>query len=427
MPQYDWLWTQVNWTDFQFDSALLQKYNSQFSFNALNNACPSIHFSDADHADNVKLMIQGFEAVTSSEIEGETLHINSVVGSMRQRFADVALHKPKGIDSEMRRSGIVSAMVDAYLHYDKPLSKGHLDHWNELLTETQAGELDVRGDYRQHKEPMTITSSARLDDDSATEINQNDFETREEYIESYLYEGSKAIPSYLAPPSDDVPELMDKFIDWFNDTAPNGDNPMPPVIRAALAHLHFVMIHPYEDGNGRMSRIIAEKALSSSVGQPTLISLSHRISQTKDEYYKHLENAARYGEIDGWMDYFCRTIVEAQQLTAQKIQSAKLEIEIKEQHYPYLNDRQTKLLDKMLNPSEPAFENGIDLKRYIGMSKNFFERGVDQKSKAELANQDLEHLVQIGVFEKAGTDKKTRYGLKGKISSPVLQRQLAAE
>lgn len=392
-----WLWERDNWEDFKFDGQRLQKHNARFAFNVKTNACPSVYFSDQSHSDNVTLMIQGLEAVTSSEIEGEDLNIESVIGSMRKRFEEVALHQPATVDAKSRRSGIVSAMVDAYLHFDKPLTKETLDHWNELLTRDQKDSLNLTGEYRKHTEPMHITSTARLDMDS--------------------------VPSYVAPPSDKVPELMEKFIEWYNDTGPNGKNPLSPIVRASLTHLHFVMIHPYEDGNGRMSRILAEKALSESYGSPTLISLSHRISQTKSEYYDHLEKAAKFGDIDGWMDYFCKTIVEAQQLTAQKIEKAKYKINIEEKFYPRMNDRQKKLMDKILDPSQNNYAQGITTDKYKRLTSNLMPKG---QNYLQVAESDLDELASFGIFNKDGKGKKARYISSSKIIAKAAKLDFAA-
>jgi len=391
-----WLWEREGWTDFSFDLKRLQKYNLQFAFNLENNSCPSVYFQSEEHSQNVTLMIQGFEAVTSSEIEGENINLESVIGSMRKTFEEVALHKPATSNSKARRSGIVSTMIDAYMHFDRPLTKETLDHWNELLTADQDDKLETIGDYRKHTEAMHITSTARLSDDS--------------------------VPSYVAPPSDKVEGLMEEFIEWYNDTGPNGKTPLSPIVRSSLAHLYFVMIHPYEDGNGRMSRILAEKALSESYGKPTLISLSHRISQTKPEYYKHLENAAKFGDTDGWLDYFSRTIIEAQKLTADKIGKAKHKIEIEEKYYPDMNGRQKKLMDRVLNPSENNYPEGITTDKYKRLTSNLMPKG---SNHLDVAEQDLDKLSNMGIFSKSGSGKKARYTLHPR-NAPQKTNNLAA-
>jgi len=106
---------------------------------------------------------------------------------------------------------------------------------------------------------------------------------------------------------------------WFQDTAPDGSNPLPALTRAGIAHLYFVCIHPLEDGNGRIGRAIAEKALAQSFGQPTLIALSHTIQKHKKAYYDGLEHNNKGIEITAWLVYFSKTILQAQLRTQSLI------------------------------------------------------------------------------------------------------------
>jgi Fic family protein len=86
---------------------------------------------------------------------------------------------------------------------------------------------------------------------------------------------------FEAPPSARVPAEMKRFVAWFNDSAPGGKKALPALTRAALAHLYFVCIHPFEDGNGRIGRALAEKALAQNLGQPTLIALAYTIERKR--------------------------------------------------------------------------------------------------------------------------------------------------
>src|SRR5690606_36739991 len=109
-----------------------------------------------------------------------------------------------------------------------------------------------------------------------------------------------------------VPREMDGFMQWFQNTAPDGSNPLPALTRAGMAHLYFVCIHPLKDGNGRIGRAIAEKALAQSFGQPTLIALSRTIQKHKKAYYDTLEHNNKGIEITDWLVYFSKTILQAQ-------------------------------------------------------------------------------------------------------------------
>lgn len=108
---------------------------------------------------------------------------------------------------------------------------------------------------------------------------------------------------FEAPPSVRVADEMKGFIAWFNDTAQDGKMPLPALTRAALVHLHFVCIHPFEDGNGRIGRALAEKSLAQNLGQPSLIALAYTIERKRKDYYAALERNNKDLEITEWMEF----------------------------------------------------------------------------------------------------------------------------
>src|SRR5450755_308172 len=120
---------------------------------------------------------------------------------------------------------------------------------------------------------------------------------------------------FEAPPSSRIPGEMARFVMWFNRTAPGGTEPLPALTRAGTAHLYFETIHPFEDGNGRIGRAIAEKSLAQSLGQPTLIVLAATILGRRASYYHGLEAASKRNEITDWLAWFAGITIEAQQRT----------------------------------------------------------------------------------------------------------------
>src|SRR5205807_3181909 len=106
---------------------------------------------------------------------------------------------------------------------------------------------------------------------------------------------------FEAPPAMKVPEEMTRFVDWFNRTAPTGTEHLPALTRAGIAHLYFESIHPFEDGNGRIGRAIAEKALAQGFGQPTLTALAATILLRRKAYYAALEAANKRNEVTAWL------------------------------------------------------------------------------------------------------------------------------
>lgn len=110
------------------------------------------------------------------------------------------------------------------------------------------------------------------------------------------------------PPSSHLRPEMTKFFVWFNETEQKLTGP----IRAAVAHLYFESIHPFEDGNGRIGRAISEKALSQSLGKPALLSLSKSINAKRKEYYSELQSAQKKNDIQRWVSWFVSMVLEAQ-------------------------------------------------------------------------------------------------------------------
>ena len=121
---------------------------------------------------------------------------------------------------------------------------------------------------------------------------------------------------FPAPPSAHVPSEMARFIAWFGRTARGGEEPLPALTRAGIAHLYFESTHhPFEDGNGRIGRAIGEMALAPSLSQPTLIALAATILARRKSYYEALEAANKENEITRWLMWFAAVAIEAQRRT----------------------------------------------------------------------------------------------------------------
>ncbi|MDQ6968642.1 MAG: Fic family protein, partial [Mariprofundaceae bacterium] len=188
---------------------------------------------------------------------------------------------------------------------------------------------------------------------------------------------------------------------WFNRTSPDGKHPLPALIRAGMAHFHFVSIHPFEDGNGRIARALSEKILAQSLKQPTLIALSHVIEKQKKDYYGQLNKHNHTLDITSWLNYFSDTVLGSiqysQSLVDFLISKAKLYDQVRGQ----LNPRQEKALARMFKEGLDGFKGGLSAENYIKIT---------QASRAT-ATRDLQKLVELGALTKTGTLKSTRYGL----------------
>ena len=237
------------------------------------------------------------------------------------------------------------------------------------------GDKEIKkGEWRNHKEPMQIISGPL----------------------------GKQKVHYEAPPSDRVPKEMKRFITWFNETGPGGKNEIKKTpVRSAIAHLYFESVHPFEDGNGRIGRAIAEKVISQGIGRPVLISLSRTIEANKKGYYNALEKAQRSNEITEWINYFVKTIVTAQTETEVQIdftlRKAKLFDRVKDQ----LSDRQLKVIKRMLEKGPDSFQGGMTARKYVSLTKI---------SKAT-ATRDMQDLLEKTVFKlvEGSGGRSTRY------------------
>ena len=199
----------------------------------------------------VDLMIE--EAMTTSAIEGEMLPWSEVKSSIRNQLG---LNTPDESVKDLRAAGIGELLVAVRRDFAERLEVEMLFDWHKMLLKGE-NRLLV-GNWRERGDPMQVVSG-RID---------------------------RPTVHFEAPPAARVPQEMKGYIDWFNRTSPGGKGAIVNApIRAGLAHLYFESIHPFEDGNGRIGRALAEKALSQGVGFPVVMSLSGMIEANRSHYY----------------------------------------------------------------------------------------------------------------------------------------------
>lgn len=360
-----WNWQQKDWPYFHYKEKAITAleanflHRSGFFFGAYK------HIYDTDkNALIVDLMSD--EALKTSEIEGEYLNRDSLQSSIRRNL---------GLQSDNRKippaeQGIAEMMVDLYQHFNKTLTHTMLFTWHKMLTKGRTDLHDI-GHYRTHKEPMQVVSGAI-------------------YAPHVHFE---------APPSKDVKKEMDRFIAWFNNAAPNGSHPLPALTYASIAHLYFVSIHPFEDGNGRIGRAIAQKALSRCLGKPFLIALSTAIQNKKKAYYDLLEKSNKHNEITPWLTYFGNTIIEAQRYTQKVIDFVIAKTKFYDRFKDKLNSRQAKVINRIFREGVDGFKGGLSAENYIAITR----------ASRATTTRDLQDLVEKGAFTRTGTRKSTRY------------------
>lgn len=363
-----WNWQQTDWPHFTYDADLLKEMEAKFLLNSGVFLGAYQHIAEADKSVLAVDLISN-EALKTSEIEGEILNRESLRTSIRRHF---------GLSADSRRippaeQGIAEMSVDLYRNFLAPLSHEILFNWHALIMKGRRDLQDV-GTYRTHTEPMQVISG-RID---------------------------KPKIHFEAPPSKAVIKEMNTFIAWFNKTAPDGREPLSALARAGMAHLYFVCIHPFEDGNGRIGRALAEKVLAQSLKQPTLIALSQTIQNERDAYYDALERSNKKNQINSWLVTFSETILQAQASTQSWIHFLIKKTKLYDRIRGQINVRQEKVMARIFREGPQGFKGGLSAENYISITGT---------SRAT-ATRDLQSLVDLGVLARTGELKSTRYALK---------------
>lgn len=358
-----WNWELSTWPQFIFDSNRIAPQERQFLMGVGSSIAFLKNIGEADYNQFV-VEILSMEGLESSKIEGEILDRESLQSSIKQHFGINTNHKK---DSK-KESGIAELLYHVYESFDNPLTHKMLWQWHAKLFVNRS-HIDDYGKYRTHVEPMQIVSRR--------------------------YDSSKVF--FEAPPSKKIPDEMSAFIDWFNTTSTSE----PILVRAAIAHLYFESIHPFEDGNGRIGRLIVEKVLSQGIGRPILVAVSKVLEKRKKEYYAALERCNHTLKVDHWVGFFADVVLQAQKesmnLLYFLIEKSKMLTALTGQ----LNARQEKVLLRLFAEGLSGFKGGLSAENYIAMTKT---------SRAT-ATRDLTDLVHKGALVKTGELRHTRYRL----------------
>lgn len=363
-----WNWQKAEWPSFDWDADALNALEARFAHETGILLGMVKHVSDGDKIDLIVELIST-EAVKTSEIESEILDRGSVQSSLRRNF---------GLSADDRRAtaaerGVAEMMTDLYRAFDDRLSHRKLCAWHGMLMAGRPDLVNI-GSYRTHEDAMQVVSGAP----------------------------NRSTIHFEAPPSSRIPAEMNGFIDWFNASGPVGGTPLPPLTRAGLAHLYFVCIHPFEDGNGRIGRAVSEMALSQSLKQPALLALSQTIQSSRKLYYDMLEKSNKALEVTPWLEYFAATVLQARDYSIRRVEFLIAKTKLLDGLRGRLNSRQEKALARMLRAGPDGFIGGMSADNY---------RAVTGASTAT-ATRDLAGLVRLGAFTRTGERRHTRYWLK---------------
>jgi Fic family protein len=362
-----WNWQHPDWPHFTWDKAQLAQSEALFLHGTGMMAGVTKHLVMADR-DALTVDLMTGDAMDTSEIEGEYLDRESVQSSVRRQLG-LAVDKRRVRPAE---AGIAEMLVNTHKTFSEPLSHDVLFAWHGMVASGRR-DLEVIGRYRDHAEPMRVVSGT----------------------------GARQRIHFEAPPSKRVETEMRAFIRWFNAGVPKGDLPIPILTRAGIAHLWFESIHPFEDGNGRIGRAVAEKAIMQGLSHPTVTALSSTLLKHRKDYYKALENASRDLAITDWLVWFADMAIETSRQGLAQVEFIIHKTKLLDSVRGNINERQEKVLLRMFAAGLEGFKGGLSAKNYATITG----------AASATVTRDLADLVAKGTLLREGERKASRYRL----------------
>ncbi len=368
-----WIWEHNEYPNFTYDikklTPLIEKVSQEQGY-----LIAMTKVMNQDNIDLTQLDALMSEAISTSAIEGKILNRDSVKASIKKKlgFEDVDLSK---IDRDT--DYLVEVLIDANSNYDDDLTNERLFGWhNALFPKGYSGLIKINVATFRGEETMEIVSGG----------------------------AGKEKTYYIAPPREKLEDEMAEFLRWFN-------NPDASLIKAAISHLWFVIIHPFDDGNGRITRAVTDLVLSKIENSKIskLYSMSSAINTDRKGYYKALEYTTGYiQKEDGflditlWCEWFLSTLHTALVDTKQKLTYIIDKTNFWDKHkQSNLNARQIKVLNKILDIGVDNFQGDLSKKKYITIAD----------TTSATASRDIKELLDLGCIKQVeGTiGKNTRY------------------
>lgn len=362
-----YLYQNVDWPNFTWNNDLLVSTLSKVRNlqGRLMGKMEAIGFNLRNEA---LLETLTLDVIKSSEIEGEILNLDQVRSSLAKRL---------GLDigalnfSDRNVDGIVDLILDATRNSNEPISSDRLFRWHKALFPTgQSGLFMITvGAWRiDSTGPMQVVSGAM---------------------------GKKRV-HYQAPDSSVIPQEMDKFINWFNSKTD-----LEPVFKAAITHLWFVTLHPFEDGNGRIGRALTDMLLARADGSPQrFYSMSSQIRKERKTYYDVLERTQKSGlDITDWLLWFLNCLLDALISSETILSKVLYKARFWEQHSTTaLNERQRLLINKLLD----GFDGKLTSSKWAKIAK----------CSQDSAIRDIQDLINKTILKKESSGgRSTNYKL----------------
>lgn len=370
-----WIWQSPSWTDFQWQDELIlpRLRDTRLKLGVLLGKA-SLNASTEQSLDTLLANI-----IASSAIENEQLNVESVRSSLAKHLGLSSEHPYPTSD---RSEGLAAMMMDALKNQHAPLTTPRLFQWHEWLfpppkADEWSSQTMIVGKLRGD-EPMQVVSG-RLD---------------------------KQTVHFEAPPRDQLEQELDKFITWFNESYQQSD--LDPLLRAAITHFWFVTLHPFDDGNGRITRALTDMALAQADSQSIrLYAMSVAILENRKSYYQILEQSQSFdsaNDLTPWLLWFFDTLDASINNAVDTIDGTLLKTQFWRLHHDSgLSTEQVKVLNRLLDGGEKGFVEGISASQYQKVAK---------VSKAT-ATRHLANLLEKNCIEKlAGGGRSTRYQIK---------------
>ncbi|CAM4121229.1 DUF4172 domain-containing protein [Comamonas aquatilis] len=371
-----WIWQRSEWPRFAYNSTLVAPAvaEAHWMHGMLEGKSQAIGFESFQQ---IALDALVDEVISTAAIEGVRFPRELVHSSV------VRKHEFTSRRTDSRNvDGLVDVIDDAISHADQPLDADRLCRWQSALFpgEVSCTQKWVLGRFRDGHGRMRIVSSKH----------------------------GQEVVHYEAPPSSEVPNEIARFLKWFDDTKPAQTQRqglyVDGFVRAAIAHLWFECIHPFEDGNGRVGRAIVSMALAQSLRETTgLYSLSCQLFTARSEYYGALNSAQRGAiEVSDWVKWFIGQSTKACAIAIKNIDQVIEKRRFWERaQESALNERQKRVLHLLLDTASRTAPDGLNAEKYMALT------GV---SKAT-ATRDLSALVNSGQLFTLGAGKARRYHL----------------
>ncbi len=369
-------WQLSDWPNFVFRKEELDPLLVQFNEAISYLKGSTDHLSDEDRF-QIALEAMVEEALTTSAIEGEFYSRKDVFSSIANnldakiKFRHVA---------DLRARGIGDVITLNRKTAQQTLTHEVLFEWHRLLLFYRT-DLTKLGGYRTGKQTMQIVSGAAL-------------HRQEVHFE--------------APPSGEVSEMMDQFLQWYHASVELGNDRLLGPLHAGVAHAYFESIHPFEDGNGRIGRVLIDKALAQHYGYSLPMSVSAAIAASQSEYYKALQSTNRSLDWTAWLHYFLKMLITAVEMGQEQTRFVIQKTKYFQRHASLLNERQEKAIGKMFEAGPGGFTGGMSKKKYMSITR----------TSAATATRDLQHLLEIGALLSTGGGRSVRYQLNHISTAP---------